>query len=67
MAALTERATAWPTTCFSAPDADVLGVPELQNGCGLLLFIFKDVAGNPIVRKRKCPITPCVPALREGR
>jgi hypothetical protein len=63
--ALTDRATVWSTTCFSASEADVLGERESQNGYTSRLAILEDVAGNPSVRKKKCPATPCVPARRD--
>jgi hypothetical protein len=65
--ALTERATVWPTTRFSASEANVLGERKLQNRCASRLSIFEDVAGNPSIRKKSCPVTPCVPARRDGR
>jgi hypothetical protein len=45
----------------------VLGEREVQNRCVLRLSIFGDVAGNPSVRRKRCPVTPCVPARRDGR
>jgi hypothetical protein len=45
----------------------VLGERDVQNRCISLLSIFGDVAGNPSVRKKRCPVTPCVPARRDGR
>jgi hypothetical protein len=53
-------------THFLAAEANVLGKQDVQNRCKSRLSIFEDVAGNPIVRKKKCPITPYVLALREG-
>jgi hypothetical protein len=44
--ALTERATGWSTTRFSALETDLLAERELQNRCGSRLSIFKGVAGN---------------------
>jgi WD40 repeat protein len=44
----------------------VLGERELQSGCASRFSIFKDVAGNPSIRKERCPGTPCVPARRDG-
>jgi hypothetical protein len=59
--ALAERATAQLTTRFSASETDVLGEGELKNRCALHLFVFENTRGNPRVRKRKRPVTPCVP------
>jgi hypothetical protein len=43
-----------------------LGEQELQNGYALRLSIFEDATGNPSIRKKRCPATPCVPARRDG-
>jgi hypothetical protein len=37
---------------------------ELQNRCAPCLSIFEDVAGSLSIRKKRCPVTPCVPACR---
>jgi hypothetical protein len=60
--ALTERATARSTMRFSVSETDVLRERELLNRCALYLSVFKSAGGNPRVRKRKRPVTPCVPA-----
>jgi hypothetical protein len=60
--ALTERATAQLAPRFSALETNVLGERELQNRCVLHLFVPENTKENPRVRKRKCPVTPCVPA-----
>jgi hypothetical protein len=60
--ALTERPTAWLTMRYPVSEANVLGEGELQNRCALHLFLFENTRNNPRVRKRKRPVTPCVPA-----
>jgi hypothetical protein len=44
----------------------MLGEREPQNECTSRLSIFEGVAGNPSIRKKRCPATPCVPARRDG-
>jgi hypothetical protein len=39
---------------------------ELKNGCALRLSVLEDFAGNPSIRKKKCPVTLCIPARRGG-
>jgi hypothetical protein len=60
--ALTEPATAYPTTRFLASETNVLGERELQNRCTWHSSVFKNARDNPRVRKRKRPVTPGVPA-----
>jgi hypothetical protein len=62
MTAMMKRATAWSTTHFSALEADVLKERELQNRRALRLFVYKRVEHVPSFQKRRCPVTPCVPA-----
>ncbi|KAH8631533.1 hypothetical protein IG631_13216 [Alternaria alternata] len=45
--ALTERATAWPTTRFLASEANVLEEQELLNRCALHLSVLKNTRDNP--------------------
>jgi hypothetical protein len=59
--ALTEQVAARLTTRFSASEANVLGEQELQNRRALHLSVFENTRDNPRVRKRKRPVTPCVP------
>jgi hypothetical protein len=59
--ALIERAAARLTTRFSASEANVLGEQQLQNRCALHFAVFESTRDNPRVRKRKRPVTPCVP------
>jgi hypothetical protein len=35
---------------------------ELQNGYALRLLVYKRVEHVSNVQKRRCPVTPCVPA-----
>jgi hypothetical protein len=63
--ALTESATARSTTQFLPAEGDMLGEGEMQNRCAAWLSIFEDVAGNPGIRKKRRPVTPCVPARRD--
>jgi hypothetical protein len=65
--ALTERATAWSTTRFSALEAGVLGERKLQIGCVLCMSVFKRAGKSASLRNKRCPVTPCVPARRDGR
>jgi hypothetical protein len=44
----------------------MLGERELQNKCAPYLSIFEDVEGNPSIRKKRCPVTPCVRTHRDG-
>jgi hypothetical protein len=43
-------------------EADVLEERELHNGCALDLSIYRRGENLPSARKKKCPVTPCVPA-----
>jgi hypothetical protein len=52
---------------FLALETDVLGEQELQNRYASRLSIYRCAAGNPRVRKRKCPATPYVLARLDGR
>jgi hypothetical protein len=45
----------------------VLGEQDVQNRYVSRLSTFENVAVNPSVRKRRCLVTPCVPARRDGR
>jgi hypothetical protein len=38
------------------------GEQKRQDQCALYLLVFKNTRDNLRVRKRKCPVTPCVPA-----
>jgi hypothetical protein len=60
--ALTERATARSTTRFLASEADVLEERELQSICALRMSVCECAEHDPNLQKKKCPVTPCVPA-----
>ncbi|KAF1833773.1 hypothetical protein BDW02DRAFT_569637 [Decorospora gaudefroyi] len=47
---------------FSVSEANVLKERELHNRCTLNLLIYRRGKGIPSARKKKCPVTPCVPA-----
>jgi hypothetical protein len=48
-------------------EVDALEEQELQNGCTLDLSIYRHGGYIPSTRKKMCPVTPCVPARRDGR
>jgi hypothetical protein len=62
-----KRATAQLTTRFSASETNVLRERELQNRCALHLSVLENTRDNPRARKRKRPVTPCVPARLDRR
>jgi hypothetical protein len=43
----------------------MLAERDVQNECASCLSYFDDVTGNPSIRKKRCPATPCVPARRD--
>ena len=59
---LIKRATARSTARFLASETNMLGEREPQKKCALHLFVFEHIRGSPGVRKKLCPVTPCVPA-----
>ncbi|KAF1828729.1 hypothetical protein BDW02DRAFT_574620 [Decorospora gaudefroyi] len=47
---------------FSVLEPNVLKESELHNRCTLNLLIYRRRENIPSARKKKCPVTPCVPA-----
>lgn len=52
---------------FAASETDRTRELELWNRCTLHVFVFENISFNPRVRKRKRPVTPCVPARLDRR